>query len=229
MSKPESANTTAIIANLLKLDTCTVSDALERHGLGGWAPGITALFKPGKHIAGRVITVDLVDHDAGVAPRHLGTAAIEMAGPEDIIVVANHGRLHAPGWGGLLSVAAKFKGVAGVIVDGAARDIDESFRLDFAVYAKGAVSVTGRGRVSEKSFNEPVQISGVLVRPADFVVADSSGVVFLPQDKAADVVRTALEMAEREEKMVQLIRAGEPVSRVLDSKYERMIKGEAGQ
>src|SRR3990172_5000004 len=102
----------ALVARLLGLDSCAVSDALDRLGLPGVVLGIAPTSPPAK-IGGRVVTTRLVDRTPANAAtaRHLGTAAIEAASPGDVIVIAHH-RLDAAGWGGILAAAAKQKGVA---------------------------------------------------------------------------------------------------------------------
>ncbi|MGE5291461.1 MAG: RraA family protein [Micromonosporaceae bacterium] len=213
---------------LSTLDTCTVSDALDRLRLPGAVTGLQAI-TAGWRIAGRVITVELnaaggvSAQVAGKPRRHLGTAAIEAAAPGNVIVVAAGGRTDAAGWGGILSAAAVARGVAGVIVDGACRDVDEARALGFPVYARASVPRTARGRLAEVGWNEPVHVAGVSVAPGDYVVADGSGVVFVPADHAAAVVAAAHEIAAREAEMIRRIRAGEPVSRVLSADYEDML------
>ena len=101
-----------------------------------------------------------------------------------MIVVDHGGRLEAAGWGGILSLAAKVKGVAGVIVDGAARDDDESRDVGLPIFARAGTPVTARGRIVEESFNEPISIGHVEVCPGDLVIADWSGVVFVSQARA---------------------------------------------
>ena len=175
-------------------------------------------------MTGPVITVLL--GPAGGAPggRHLGTAAIEAAAGGEVIVVAAGGRTDAAGWGGVLSLAAAIRRVSGVIVDGACRDVEESAALGLPVYALAAVPATARGRQAEVAWNVPVRVAGVTVAPGDLVVADGSGVVFLPAGRAADIIAAAEDITAREAAMASRIRAGEPVSRVLSGEYERMLK-----
>jgi 4-hydroxy-4-methyl-2-oxoglutarate aldolase len=213
-----------------KLDSCAVSDALDRLGLPGAVIGLQAVTVQ-RRITGRVVTVELGPTDAAAArqtgsSRHLGTAAIEAAGPGDVIVVAAGGRLDAAGWGGVLSVAATVRGVDGVIVDGACRDVDEARALSFPIYARAAVQRTARGRMAEVAWNAAIEVAGVPVAPGDYVVADGSGVVFVPAGRAADVVAAAHEIAAREADMVRRVRAGEPVSRVLSAEYETLLTPE---
>ena len=211
-----------LVARLAVLDTCAVSDAMDRHGLAGVAAGIRPLTSTAR-IAGRVVTVKLKAKSAEESTRHLGTAAIEAASPGDVIVIDHQGREDAAGWGGILSTAAKQKGVSGVIVDGACRDVDEARALDFPVFATAATPLTARGRAVEESFNEPVTIRSIAVRPGDLVLADGSGVVFVPAGQAEIVIRTAEEIAAREAEMTKAVLAGQPVSRVIGRNYETMV------
>jgi regulator of RNase E activity RraA len=211
-----------LVNRLLALDTCAVSDALDSLGLTGVALGILPMSPPAK-IGGRVVTVRLTDRSSDVAAsRHLGTAAIEAASAGDVIVM-EHGRLDAAGWGGILSAAAKTKGVAGVIVDGAARDIDEARDLDFPVFARAATPLTARGRIVEQSFNEPVQIGRVRVSPGDLVLADGSGVAFVSAERAEEVIAAAERIAGREAKMKADVLRGDSPVEVMGRDYETML------
>jgi regulator of RNase E activity RraA len=209
-------------ARLQKLDTCSVSDALDSLGLPGAVIGLGALTQK-KRVAGRVSTVKLGPPVANAPKRHLGSGAIMAAEPGDIIVV-EHGRSDVSGWGGLLSRGAVKKGVAGVIVDGACRDVDESFELGLPVYARAAVPVTARGRIAEHSFNEPIVIGGVAVSPGDFVLADGSGVVFVAAGQAEKIIAAAENIFAREQQMAAAIDRGQPIGEVMDGKYEDMLK-----
>jgi 4-hydroxy-4-methyl-2-oxoglutarate aldolase len=211
-----------IVNRLLSLDTCAVSDACDRLGVPGAVLGIAPMTPPAK-IAGRVVTVKLVEANGRQATRHLCTAAIEAANRGDVIVIANP-RLDAAGWGGILSAAAKTKGVAGVVCDGAARDVDESRELEFPVFARAAVPRTARGRIIEESFNEPIQVGGLPVRPNDLVLADGSGVVFLEAARAEEVLSNAETIAARESKMKEAVMAGDRVSEVMGRDYETMLE-----
>lgn len=208
---------------LARLDTCALSDALDRLGLRGVAFGIGRLAGTTR-VAGRVITVTLGPAEGGTAPRHLCTAAIEQGGPGDVIVVEHHAHRQAAGWGGILSLAAKLRGIEGVVVDGMCRDIDEAVEFGFPVFGTGAVPSTARARVMETACQEPVVIGGVRVRPGDLVLADGSGVVFVPAARAEEVVAEAERLAARERAMVERIRNGEAVSAVMNHQYESMLK-----
>ncbi|HLG72299.1 MAG TPA: RraA family protein, partial [Chloroflexota bacterium] len=110
----------------------------------------------------------------------------------------------------------------GVVSDGACRDVDEAREMEFPVYARAGASVTARGRIVEESFQTPVEICGIAVNPGDLVIADWSGVVFVPADRAEEVIQAAEEIFAREAAMAADVRAGKKPSEVMGASYERM-------
>jgi len=210
---------------LARLDTCLVSDALDKLGLNGVVTGLMRLATE-KRVVGSVLTVRLEAAKGRVADRHLCTGAIESAQPGEIIVVEHHSRSDCAGWGGILSRAALMRQIGGVIVDGICRDIDESRELGFPVFGRGVIPVTARGRIIEASFNSPVTIGSVTVRPGDWVIADGSGVVFMSSENLKAIVEQAEKLAEREADLVADIEAGTPVSQVMSRTYEHMTQKE---
>jgi regulator of RNase E activity RraA len=212
-----------LVSRLSRLDSCAVSDALDKLGLAGAVTGIQR-FSTDRRIAGRILTVKL-DHAEGRAnTRHLCTAAIEAAQPGDVIVVEQRTGLDAASWGGNLSIGAKTRGVAGVIVEGPARDIDDTRRLDFPVFARNATARSARGRIVEVATNEPITVGEVTVHPGDYVIADSSAVVFIAASEIERVLETAEQIMAREEAMAQAVREGNPISQVMGASYEHMLK-----
>jgi regulator of RNase E activity RraA len=209
---------------LARLDACAVSDALDKLGLPGAVSGIQRLAST-RRISGRIITVKM-EKDDGRPPasRHLGTTAIEAAAPGDVIVMEQRSGIDAACWGGNLSLGAKLRQVAGVIVDGPARDIDEARDYDFPVFARSATSRTARGRIVETGTNVPIVVGDVIVTPGDYVVADASAVVFIPHAEIARVLDAADAIAARERAMVAALREGTPISAVMGRNYETMLK-----
>ena len=206
-----------------KLDSCAVSDALDRLGLVGAVTGIQRL-STDRRIAGRVITVKLDRAEGRSSTRHLCTGAIEAAQSGDIIVIEQRTGLDAASWGGNLSIGAKVRGVAGVIVDGPARDIDDSRQLDFPVFARSATTRTARGRIVEVAMNVPITVGDVTVSPGDYVVADGSGVVFVAASELSKVLEIAHSIFLREAAMAEAIRGGTPIGQVMGANYEQMLK-----
>jgi 4-hydroxy-4-methyl-2-oxoglutarate aldolase len=208
---------------LTALDTPTLSDALDALGLTGAVIGIAALTVK-RRIAGPIRTVKLGAPMAGLPKRHLGAGAIMAAEAGDIVVVEHRGRTDVSGWGGLLSRGAIARGVAGVIVDGAVRDVDEATEIGFPVYARAGVPVTARGRVAEHAFDTPITFAGVAVAPGDWVLADASGVVFVTAARLDEVLATAERIFAREQLMAADIAAGRPIGEVMGADYEDMLK-----
>jgi len=124
----------------------------------------------------------------------------------------------------LLSLSAKFKGLSGVIIDGASRDIDEARDLGFPVYARGVVPMTARGRVVQESFNQEIQFAGVQCRPGDLVLADGSGIIIIPRQKEEEVVAAAEGIFRKEQEMADGIRKGYSGLEVMEKLgYEQML------
>ena len=211
------------LARLAQLDSCAVSDALDRLGLPGAVTGIARLTTT-RRISGRVITVRMSDDDGRPRERHLGTTAIESAQPGDVIVMQQRTGIDAACWGGNLSLGAKLRQVAGVIVEGPARDVDEARELDFPVFARSATSKTARGRIVEIGTNVPITVGDVTVNGGDFVVADASGVVFIAQGDLERVLEAGEAVAARERAMVAALHEGTPISTVMGGGYETMLK-----
>lgn len=214
-----------LVSRLSRLDTCAVSDALDKLGLAGAVTGIHR-FSTDRRIAGRVQTVKLaLAGGTSGPPRHLCTQAIERAAPGDLIVVEQRTGVDAAAWGGNLSLGAQVRGVAGVIVDGPVRDIDDSRRLDFPVFARDHTARTARGRIVEAATNEPITVADICVSPGDYAVADGSAVVFVARVEILRVVETAESIMQKEEAMAAAIREGRPISQVMGASYEHMLKG----
>jgi 4-hydroxy-4-methyl-2-oxoglutarate aldolase len=216
-----------IVARLMRLDSCAVSDALDKLGLRGCVTGISPLGSMRK-IGGRIHTVRLVAKDK--APpmsgpvRHLGTTAIEACKPGEIIVVEQKSGIDAGSWGGILSLGAKLRGAAGVVVDGPVRDVDEARQMDFPVFGRTTTARTARNRIVEVGTDIPVTIGDLTVLPGDYVLADGSAVVFLAQTDAERILDAAESIAGREAAMARALQNGKPITEVMGADYEHMLK-----
>jgi 4-hydroxy-4-methyl-2-oxoglutarate aldolase len=209
---------------LERMATTNIADALDKVGIRGAVIGIRPMYDCPK-ILGRAVTIKITAAGMTRSKYHLGVRAIEAASPGDIIIIDNRGDLNNNCWGEILSMGAKVKGISGVVVDGAARDIDACKEFGFPVYARGTVPITARGRIIEESFNEVVRIGDIQVRPGDIVMADINGVVIVAVEKADEVLAAAEEILEKEEAMVEELRKGVSILTV-DEKYayEGMLK-----
>jgi 4-hydroxy-4-methyl-2-oxoglutarate aldolase len=208
-----------------ELDVCVVSDALDVLGLSGSVAGIRPVWE-GSRMSGRVITMKVAIARGQRAPRHLGAMAIDLARPGDVIVIEQEriaGELSSATWGGLLSLAAAARGIAGVVVDGACRDIDEIRNLGLPVSAAAVMPFTARRRCVEHSVGEDIVVGGVTVSTGDQVMADASGVVFIRAADTRKVLQQAARLMRREELMARHLRAGRAASEVLGASYEEML------
>lgn len=201
-----------------KLSSTNVADALDALGLRGATHGIRPMRECWRKIVGPAVTVRMTA--AGETPQktHLGMNAIAAARAGDVIVIDNAGQMDSSCWGGILANAAKSRGIAGTVIDGCCRDLDDCIDADYMVYARGTVVCTARGRVIEESTNQMIRFGGVQVRPGDIVVGDSSGIVIVPQEHILAVLTKAEQLWQKEEDMIAEIKAGADILAV-DAKY----------
>jgi regulator of RNase E activity RraA len=203
-----------LLDQYLALDTATVSDALDNCGLPPGQGGLRPMWgRP--RIAGFAATVELEPLTGEHAGAHILTDAIAQAGPENVMVVANGGRIDVSSWGGIVSAGAAMRSIRGVVTDGACRDIDQARNLGFPVFARAQVPVTARGRLQQKSAGTPVGLGQVTVEPGDVVMADEGGVVVIPRQRAAEVLAAAHGVRAREEQIEAEVRAGVPLPQAM--------------
>jgi 4-hydroxy-4-methyl-2-oxoglutarate aldolase len=213
------------LQRLRRLDCCAVSDALDRLGLSGVVTGVPQQ-SGGVRIAGAAVTVKLGTGDPPPGPpRHLGTAAVEVGGSDHVIVIEQSTGIDAGSWGGLLTLGAKLRGIAGVVADGPVRDIDEARSYDFPIFTRALTARTARGRIVEKGTNVPVKVWGLTVEPDDYVIADRSAVIFIKPDTIDRVLDAAEGIAAREAAMAKALADGLPISHVMGGNYEHMLRG----
>jgi regulator of RNase E activity RraA len=210
-------------SRLERLSTTNLSDALDAIGAHGAVSGIRPMFDCAK-VVGRAVTIKITAAGKVRSKRHLGVEAIASAEAGDIIAIDNHGDTNNNCWGEVLSCAAKVKGVCGVVVDGAVRDLDVCKEMGFPVYARAAVPITARGRITQESFNSTIRLGDVQVRSGDVIVADVNGLVVICPEHLDDVVRQAEALMNKEEMMKADLLAGMDVLEV-DKKYnyEKML------
>jgi len=220
------ATTDALVVRLRTLDVCAVSDALDHFGLEGVLDGVGPLWAP-LRVAGRVITVQLGPPDEHPARRHLCSEAVAAAGPGDVIVVDHQARTDCAGWGGNLSRAAMQRGVAGTIVHGAVRDVDESRDIGYPVFAAATTPRTARGRTREHAWGAEIRLGELRVTTGDFVIADGTGVAFITASDAERVVDRAETIAAKEAEMAKAIDSGTSATEVMGRSYETMIGGDS--
>ncbi|WP_306546669.1 RraA family protein [Malikia spinosa] len=221
------------IQRLRRLDACAVSDALDKLGLPGAVTGLPLRSAgPGgnSRIAGRAVTMKVGPGQPPPGPpKHLGCTAIEQAGPDDIIVVEQRSGLEAGCWGGLLTLGARMRRVAGVVADGPLRDVDEAIGYEFPIYSRSLTSRTARGRVVELGTQVPVTLGAeqggqVTVQPGDYLLADRSAVIVIAAAEIERVLEAAETIVAKEAAMAKAILAGTPIGQVMGGNYEHMLE-----
>ncbi|KRD81506.1 diguanylate cyclase [Bacillus sp. Root147] len=179
-----------IIESFTKIDTSTISDALDKLGVDGQCFGIHSNSVSWK-IAGRAFTVKY-----GPVSIEKGTVGdfIDDVKPGEIVVIDNQGRLDCTVWGDIMTGVAKHKGIAGTVIDGVCRDTNRILELDYPVFSSNRYMRTGKDRVQVDSIGEAVSIANIRVRPGDIIVGDSDGVVVIPQEMEEQVLSVAIEI-----------------------------------
>lgn len=214
-----------VLEQLARYDTCAVSDALDFLDQPGAVHGVRPLWDCEK-IVGRARTVAVADRARSeTGTNHLATEAIATADPDDIMVMANKGRLDVSCWGDIVTHAAKKRGVAGVVIDGACRDIGASRSLGFPVYGRAVVPISARGRIVQEAFNEPVEFAGVKVNAGDYILADACGVTFISAGMIDEVLRLCELILERERQMIEAVESGASVVDVMhDTQFTSIVR-----
>jgi regulator of RNase E activity RraA len=208
------------LARLAALDTNTVSDALDFLGLPGATYGLRPLWNC-PPIVGRASTVQLGPRRSTQPTVHLITPVIEAIASADRVLVIAGGLEGVSCWGDILANAAVARRVRGTVIDGLSRDIEGSESVGYPVYGRGLTMISARNRVVQLDAGTPVKFADVTVREDDYVIADRCGVVFVPQDRIAEVLALGERIAQRQQRMVDAVRAGRSVTEVMhDRQFE---------
>lgn len=197
-----------------------VSDVLDELGITG-ALG-ASLYRPtiaGRCIVGPALTVRNIvqrEHPYETARNKVNKMAEfeahNLALPGDVIVI--DGVVGISNMGGISAQTGKRQGEAGAIISGAIRDVGHSRAVDYPVWATEISPVTGKWRIETVEINGDIDMSGVRVSPGDIVIADDTGVCFVPIARAAEVLRAASRKALLEQEKCRVIDTGIPVYEV---------------
>jgi 3-hexulose-6-phosphate synthase / 6-phospho-3-hexuloisomerase len=193
-----------------RVSTPNLTDAMQRKGaLHGLLPHLPT---PTTKLVGPAVTVVTRDGDWAKP-----VEAIDRAGRGEVVVIDAGGGTTAI-WGELASWSAHGKGVAGVVIDGAVRDLDAILELGFPVFSRhvspNAGEPKGHGEIGVE-----VVVGGERIRPGDWIVGDASGLVVIPRERAQEIANRALEVLEHENRVREEIRRGSTLGKV--QKLER--------
>ena len=160
----------------MRLDTTSISDALDRLGIAGQCLNIKPL-DPRFRLTGRAFTI--LYGPAGNPPGTVGDYIDDVL-PGSVIVLDNGGRENATVWGDILTWVANQRGIAGTVIDRACRDTHLARELGYPVYSRSYSMRTGKDRVQVEAVNAIVNIGDARVAPGDLLRGDADGVVVLP-------------------------------------------------
>ncbi len=197
--------------------TAVFSDAQNREGVMDHEIKFRSVNKP---FIGTALTVKLTPGDiVDCLP------IFDIAGPGDVVVIDADGTANTSIWGGLMSGLARAAGVVGAVIDGSARDTDESKVLDFPLASRSvsprAAHSAYTGRTAPIEVNVPITCGGQIVHPGDLIVADELGVTVVPYGILKEVQEGAEKLAANEEKVREQILAGATVEELL-AKFGRI-------
>ncbi|WP_396267603.1 RraA family protein [Ideonella sp.] len=217
----------SLLARLGRLDTTTVSDALDFLSLPGATVGLRPLWACPR-IVGRASTVQLGPKQGSAPTVHLISPVIAAIHSDDRVLVIAGGIDGISCWGDILANAAKVRGIRGTVIDGFSRDIEANEEIAYPVYGRGATMISARNRVVQRDAGCPIQVAGVTVSEGDYVIADQCGTVFVAASRIEEVLALAERIARRQEGMVQAVRAGRSVEDVMhDKEFDAIQTGAA--
>ncbi len=187
-----------------KLDTSTISDALDRLGIAGQCLNIKPR-DPRFRMTGRAFT--MLYRPVGKPAGTVGDFIDDVA-PGSVVAIDNAGRENATVWGDILTEIAHRRGIAGTVIDGACRDTALCLELGYPVFSKSYSMRTGKDRVQLDATNVAVNIGDARVAPGDILRGDADGVVVIPRQHEAEVLATSEGIATAEEAIRNSVRGG---------------------
>lgn len=211
-----------VIDKFLALEdlTTTVSDILDSLGLRGAVAG--SFMKPlidGRRMVGNAVTVRSIPERKTPTKGYADKDFIKMSTresyylgePGDVLICDFGGNLDVSNMGGQSVTVAKSMGFVGAIVNGAVRDVSTIRSLDYPVWSAGVTPITGKFRMEAVELNGPVTVHDVAVYPGDLVVADESGVCFVPIGHVDEVLKQVKSVEAEEATMRDLINDKRPL------------------
>lgn len=203
------------IARLGALPVAVISDTMDQLGIPTAILDAAIARRTGRRFAGRARTIDRAPRpsntsQAEVAPDLASAPQLlfDDAAPGDVVVMAIRGDTSVACIGDNMGTRAMSRGVAGVVIDGAMRDVDALDEMGLTVFARATSPRSAAGRLVTFSLNRPVLCGGVRVCPGDVVVGDADGLVVVPVARAAEVADHAEKLEEKELQSKSYIEAG---------------------
>jgi regulator of RNase E activity RraA len=211
-----------IMAAFTKASTGNVADAVdEATGRRGFrARDMKPVFKA--KAIGPAVTVQLrraLRNDKRDWP-NVQIQALDEAPAGSVLVEVLEDGLDTAGVGNLMATTAKVRGLAGMVIDGGARDVEELEEIGFPIWSRSLTPATSVGRYVAVAKNVPVTCAGVVVRPGDWIVADRTGVVVVPVEALPRVLELLGQYDDKETQMAPLIKENKSMGKALE-KFNR--------
>ncbi|MFH1381402.1 MAG: orotidine 5'-phosphate decarboxylase / HUMPS family protein [Chloroflexota bacterium] len=206
-----------LVDAFMKVSTANISDAMHRTGeLRGLKP--VWVGEPGElKFAGPAVTVRTYNGDWS-AP----VQAIDHARPGDVIVIdACQGEIAV--WGELATNSCRSRGVVGVVIDGAVRDIDDIRKMKFPLFARHFTPTAGEPK-GFGEINAPIEICGRRIEPGDWIIGDESGVIVVPESAAMEMANRAIDVNEKENRIREEIQRGSTLGQTMYLKKWDVLK-----
>lgn len=208
------------VARAGKLETATLSDALDKLGIAGQCLGIKPL-DHGFRLAGRAFTLAYapVGHPVGTVGDFIDDV------PEGgVVVIDNGGRPDATVWGDILTFTANKRGLGGTVIDGACRDTHLALDLGYPMFSRSYSMRTGKDRVQLDAIQVVVTIGDVRVAPGDIIRGDSDGVVVIPHDREREVLETAEAIDAAEMRIRELVAGGMRLDKARGEQHYHLLQ-----
>jgi 4-hydroxy-4-methyl-2-oxoglutarate aldolase len=196
-----------LIRQLAEFDAATLYEAAGQRGMVD--PAIKPMWL-GAKVCGPAVTVSCPPRD-NLMLHH----AVAVAASGSVLVATAERYQYAGAWGEVLSVAAQARGIAGLAIDGAVRDIEAITERRFPVFSRGlAIGACKKERIG--TLQEPIDLGGVTVHSGDIVVGTADGVVILEIGSIEQVLREAIARREREAEIFRQLQAGKTTTEILN-------------
>jgi 4-hydroxy-4-methyl-2-oxoglutarate aldolase len=190
-------------------DPATLYEAAGRSGMVD--PAIRPAWR-GARVCGPAVTVECPPGD-----NLMLHVAVAHARPGVVIVATVDAYLQAGAWGEILTEAARARGVAGLVIDGAVRDIDAIEAAGFPVFSRG-LAIGSCTKERPGKLDAAIQLGGATVRPGDLVFGNADGLVIVEHDRIEDVYQAAAGRRRKELEIIAKLREGRTTMELLGLK-----------
>jgi 4-hydroxy-4-methyl-2-oxoglutarate aldolase len=204
--KPSIARTSDPDDRFADFDPATLYEAAGRCGM------VDPAIRPAWHgakVCGPAFTVTCPPGD-----NLMLHVAVAHAVPGVVIVATAGSYLMAGAWGEILTEAARARGISGLVIDGAVRDVDAIESLRFPVFSRG-VAIGSCTKERSGTLHAPVQLGGVTVRPGDLVLGNADGIVIVEHDRIDEVYKAAISRRKKESEIITRLREGRTTMELL--------------